>query len=212
MLTLYYSPYACSMASHVALEEAGLTFEAVKVSIPHGEQFTPEYKVVNPRSKVPALRFDDGRVLLESTAIFGWIHQTAPYASLLGDDDALDQARTMATCAWLSGTVHPTFAQFIHPERATQDKDGHAAVQAYARESYWSYLQEMNNLLADRPWIMGDRFTVADAYALVFFPWGRDLKLPIGELTHLAAMKDRMIERPAARRALEREKSVLLRM
>lgn len=59
---------------------------------------------------------------------------------------------------------------------------------------------------------MGDRLTIADAYALVFFPWGRDLKLPINELTHLAAMKDRMIQRPAARRALEREKSILLRM
>lgn len=212
MLTLYYCPYACSMASHVALEEAGATFDVKKISIPKGEQFTPEFVAINPRSKVPVLRFDDGRVLLESTAIFGWISQTFPDAGLLGDDDVLSQARTMATCAWLSGTVHPTFAQFIHPERATQDKAGYAAVKAHARDTYWSYLQEMDTRLADRPWIMGDRFTVADAYALVFFPWGRDLKLPIGELAHLAAMKDRMTQRPAARRALERENSVLLRM
>lgn len=212
MLQFYYCPYACSMASHVALEEAGAVLEANKISIPHGEQFTPGFMAINPRSKVPALRFDDGRVLLESTAIFAWINQAFPEAALLGNDDLLDQARTIARCAWLSGTVHPTFAQFIHPDRATQDKEGYAAVKAHARDTYWTYLQEMNSLLADQPWIMGDHFTIADAYALVFFPWGRDLKLPIGELTHFAAMKDRMIQRPAARRALEREKSILLRM
>ncbi len=67
-------------------------------------------------------------------------------------------------------------------------------------------------MLADCPWIMGEQFTVADPYALVFYPWARELGLPIGELTNLAAMKGRLIERPAARRALEREKSVLLSM
>lgn len=59
---------------------------------------------------------------------------------------------------------------------------------------------------------MGDRFTLADPYALVFFPWGRELGLPIAELTNLARMKDRLVARPAARHALEREKSVLLTM
>lgn len=209
MLTLYYSPLACSMASHVALEEAGAAFEAKKVDIFAGEHLKPEYRAINPRAKVPALRFDDGRVLLESTAILGWVGTAYPDADLLGADP-LDRARTIATCAWLSGTVHPAFTQFVHPERFVEDAEGHAALKAHAKERFWTYLREIDAKLADRPWIMGDGFTVADPYALVFYPWGQELNLPIGELTNLAAMKDRLIERPAARRALEREKSVLL--
>jgi len=211
MLTLYYCPLACSMASHVALEEAGASFEAKKVNIFTGEHLKPEYLAINPGGKVPALRFDDGQVLLESTAILGWVGAAYPDRNLLGVD-ALEHAQTIATCAWLSNTVHPTFSQFVHPERVTAEVNGHSALKAHAKESYWSYLQEIDAMLADRPWIMGDQFTVADPYALIFYPWGRELALPIGDLTNLAAMKDRLIERPAARRALEREKSVLLSM
>ncbi|HEY0680876.1 MAG TPA: glutathione S-transferase family protein [Steroidobacter sp.] len=209
MLTLYYCPYACSMASHVALEEAGATFEAKKINIFTGEQHKPEYRAINPRAKVPALRFNDGRVLLETTAILGWIGTAYPQKNLLGVDP-LERARTIAHCAWLSGTVHPTFKQFIHPEHLVADVSLHAAVKAQAKDNYWACLQEIDGALADRPWIMGDEFTLADPYALVFFPWGRELGLPIMKLTNLVALKNRLIERPAARRALEREKSVLL--
>lgn len=116
MLTLYYFPHACSMASHVALEEAGAAFELKKVNILTGEQFKPEYREINPRAKVPALRFDDGQVLLESTAILGWIGNAFPDQALLGSDP-FERAQTIATCAWLSGTVHPTFTKFYHPEQ-----------------------------------------------------------------------------------------------
>lgn len=211
MMTLYYCPYACSMASHVALEEAGASFEAKKVNIFKGEQFEPEYRAINPRAKVPALRFDDGRVLLESTAILGWIGNAYLDGELLGADP-LDRARTIATCAWLSGTVHQTFKQFIHPEHLLADAGMQAALKAQAKDTYWAHLKEIDTALADRPWIMGEGFTLADPYVLVFYPWGRELGLPIKELTNIAAMKDRLIARSAARRALEREKSVLLSM
>ncbi len=199
------------MASHVALEEAGASFEAKEVNIFANEHLKPDYLAINPRAKVPALRFDDGQVLLESTAILGWVGSAYPGSNLLGAD-ALERARTLATCAWLSSTVHPAFSRFVRPERVTAEADGHAGVKARAKESFWNCLQEIDAMLADRPWIMGDRFTVADPYALVFYPWGRELGLPTGELANFAAMKDRLIGRPAARRALEREKSVLLSM
>lgn len=209
MLTLYYCPYACSMASHVALEEAGARFHAEKINIFKGEQFTPEYRAINPRAKVPALRFEDGRVLLESVAILEWVGKAHPDRQLLGGD-VLDQARTVAMCTWLTSVVHPTFKQFLHPEHVAEDSAMHAAIKAQARERYWEHLNEIDHVLSDRPWLMGDRFTLADPYALVFYPWGRELGLPIEELGNVAAMKDRLLERPAARRALEREKSVLL--
>jgi glutathione S-transferase len=199
------------MASHVALEEAGATFETEKINIFKGEQFKPEYRAINPRAKVPALRFDDGRVLLETVAILGWVGTAYPDSGLLGAEP-VERARTIAACAWLSGTVHPTFKQFIHPEHVVADASMHAAIKSQAKETYWAHLQEIDAGLADRRWVMGDHFTLADAYTLVFYAWGRELGLPIKELANLGTMKDRLIERPAARRALEREKSVLLTM
>lgn len=209
MLTLYYSPYACSMASHVALEEAGAVFETKKINIFAGEQYRSDYLAINPRAKVPALYFDDGRVLLETTAILGWVGTTHRHGKLLGANP-FERSRTIATCAWLSGTVHPTFKQFIHPEQFVTDEGAHATLKARAKETYWAYLREIDAALADQPWMMGDQFTLADPYALVFFPWGRELGLPIMDLVNIVAMKERLIERPAARRALEREKSILL--
>ena len=209
MLTLFYSPRACSMASHVALEEAGASFDAVQVDIFAGEHLEPEYRAISPGGRVPVLRFDDGRVLLESTAILGWAGTAYAEADLLGTDP-LDRARTIAACAWFSSTVHPAFARFVHPERFVADVECHAALMARAKGSFWTYLCEIDARLTNQEWIMGEHFTVADPYALVFYPWGRELDLPVDELPGFTAMKNRLIARPAARRALEREKSVLL--
>ena len=211
MLTLYYAPRACSMASHVALEEAGATFQASRVDIFKGEQHEPAYLAINPRAKVPALRLDDGRILLESTAILRWVGTTFPDSRLLGAD-AGDQAQTIAFCAWLSTTVHPAFGRVVHPERVVADEARQVALRTEGRAAFWAHLRAMDAMLADRPWIMGGAFTLADPYALVFYPWGRELGLPVQDLTRLAAMKDRLIERPPARRALEREGSLLLSM
>lgn len=209
MLTLYYSPHACSMASHVALEEAGAEYETKKINIFKGEQFSPEFKALNPRSKVPVLQFEDGSVLLESTAILKWIGERYPDSQLLGADPA-ERAQTIAACAWLAGTVHPTFKQFYHPEEVIGEPSLYPSVKAKATENYWAHLQELDRILEGRDWMVGERFTVADPYALVFFSWGRDLGLPIGELANLIGLKDRVIARPAARKVLETERSMLL--
>lgn len=209
MLTLYYCPHACSMASHVALEEAGADYATRKINIFKGEQFKPDYKAINPRAKVPALQFEGGAVLLESTAILTWIGDTYPERQLLGSNLA-ERAQVIAACAWLSGTVHPTFKQFYHPEEVVDDAGMRAAVKEKAKANYWKHLQDLDSLLEGRTWMVAERFTVADPYALVFFSWGRDLGLPIKSLANLMRLKDSVIARPAARRVLEDEKSVLL--
>ena len=107
MLTLYYSPGACSLAPHIALEEAGATYALQLVSIPKGEQQAPEYLNVNPRGKIPALRTDEG-VLTENVAILTYIARLFPYAKLL-PEEPIGMARCISHMAWLSNTVHPAF-------------------------------------------------------------------------------------------------------
>lgn len=211
MLTLYYSPRACSMAAHVALAEARAEFEALRINIFEGEHLTPEYKKINPRSQVPALQFDDGSVLVESPAILTWIGRAHPDTHLLGRDEE-DRARCLSVCSWLTSTVHPAFGRFVRPERFAGDGASQAAVRESARHTYWESLREIDGMLAGRPWLMGSEFSVCDPYALVFYGWGPELELPVGELKNYTAMKNRMLERPMARKALEREESRLLIM
>jgi glutathione S-transferase len=209
MPTLYYSPGACSMASHVTLEESGADYEAKPVLLAKGEHLTPEYKKINPRSRVPALRLDDGTVITENTAILQWVGRRYPEKALLPKDE-LGQIRCISTCAWLSNTVHPAFTHIFRPERFTEEEAARAGVKEMGKKNFWAGLQEIDGLIGGNEWLMGAQFTVCDPYALVFYGWASRIELPVKELKSYTLWKDRMLARPAVRRVLEREKSPLL--
>jgi glutathione S-transferase len=144
MLTLYYSPGACSLASHVALEEAGAPYEAKVISTAKGEQKTPEYLAINPRGKVPALRADND-VVTENVAILSYVARAFPDAKLL-PHDPLEEARCLSTMAWLSNTVHPGFTRVFRPERFAAEPSAHEAVKSSGRDAFWASLQEIDGL------------------------------------------------------------------
>jgi glutathione S-transferase len=209
MLTLYYSPGACSMASHIALEETGAPYTPQPTMIPKGEHRAPEYlKTVNSRGKVPALRTDDG-VITENVAIMTYLARTFPDARLL-PSDAMGAARATAHMAYLSNTLHPAFTRIARPERFANDEAAQASVKSAGRETFWGLLQEVDGLLAGKSWVMGADYTACDPYTLVFYGWGARINLPVKDLKTYTAFKDRMIERPAVRTVLEREQSSLL--
>jgi glutathione S-transferase len=208
MLTLYYSPGACSLAPHIALEEAGATYALQLVSIPKREQQDPEYLNVNPRGKIPALRTDDG-VLTENVAILTYIVRTFPQARLL-PEEPIGMARCISHMAWLSNTVHPAFTHIVRPGRFATDESAQENVKATGRENAWKLLQELDRLLGGQQWVLGSRYSVADPYSLVIYGWGKLNRMPVEELKSYTAFKGRMLQRPAARRVLEREESRLL--
>ena len=210
MLTLFYSPGACSMASHITLEEAGAQFEAKVISLAKGEQRTPEYLKINPRGKVPALRLYDGSVLTENTAILAYLARRFPDKHLLPTDGAAE-ARCISMMAWLSNTVHPAFTHIFRPERFSEEPGAVEGIRAMGKKTYWAALQEIDAQVAGKKWMQGDQFTACDPYALVFYGWGKRVELPMNELKHATAWKDRMLERPAVRRILEREQNILVK-
>ncbi len=210
MLTLFYSPGACSMASHIGLEEAGASFDNKLVALAKGEQKTPEYLKINPRGKVPALRLDDGSVLTENTAILAYLGRRFPEKGLLPKDPGAE-ARCISMMAWLSNTVHPAFTHIFRPERFAAEESAYPAVKAAGKKNFWEALQEIDGLVAGKKWMQGDQFTVCDPYALVFYGWGARIEQPVKDLKNYTAWKDRMLERPAVRKVLEREQNILLK-
>jgi glutathione S-transferase len=204
MLTLYYGPGACSMASHIALEEAGAEYEPHPVLLSKGEQKSEAYLRVNPRARVPALRVDD-QILTENLAILTYVAKRFPEAKLL-PADLLDEARCLSVMAFFASTVHTTFAHVMRPERYSRDAAAQAVIKDTGRETFLGYLREIDAMLAGKSWVMGEQYTVADPYALVFYWWGSWIELPVQELKSYTAHKDRMLQRPAVRRTLEQER------
>ena len=209
MLTLYYAPGACSMASHIALEETGAAYQTQLVGLAQGEQTKPEYlNKVNPRGKVPALQTDDG-ILTENVAILTYLARTFPDAKLL-PTDPLGTARALSHMAYLSNTVHPAFTHIMRPGRFATDESAHENLKATGKDNFWKLLQEIDGLLAGKQWLQGAQFTTCDPYALVFYSWGNRIELPMRDLKNYTAWKDRMLKRPAVRKVLEREKNPLV--
>jgi glutathione S-transferase len=209
MLTLYFSPGACSMASHIVLQETGAPYEEKPTLLGKGENRTEQYLKINPRGKVPALEVD-GQVLTENTAILTYLAKRFSEKNLL-PKDPLEEARCISMMAWFSNTVHPPYRQIMRPERFAQAEAAHAAVKETGKKTFFESCKEIDSMLQGKQWIMGDQYTVADPYALVFYGWGVRAELPMQELAAYTAWKDRMLARPAVRKILESEGNVLVK-
>lgn len=209
MFTLYFSPGACSMASHIGLEETGAPYEEKPTLLPKGEHKTETYLKINPQGKVPALAVD-GEVIIENTAILSYLAKRFPEKKLL-PTDPIEEARCIATMAWFSNSLHPPYRQTVRPERYAEDEAAHAAVKETGRKTFYASCKEIDALLAGKEWIMGSQYTVADPYALVFYGWGVRSGLDMAALGNYTAWKERMLKRPAVRKILESEQNVLVK-
>ena len=158
-MKLYYAPGACSLADHIALNEAGLRADLVKVDI-RGKTIEGggDYTAINPKGYVPALGFDDGQVLTENIAILTWIAGKGGAGAPLGETDDLGQARLLEVLAYISTEVHKGFKPFFSPGASEADKAAAGAT-----------IEKRLGYLADRMgvFVLGDAYTVADAYLYV---------------------------------------------
>src|SRR5260370_16366643 len=145
MLTLYYSPGACSMASHITLEESGANYEAVPILLSKGENKTESYLKINPRGKVPALKIDND-VITENTAILTYLARSFPEKKLM-PKDLLGEVRCISTMAWLSNTAHPCFTHIFRPEGSPPDKSPPAGSKERANQSFFPNLNDVAGLL-----------------------------------------------------------------
>jgi len=209
MLTLYYSPGACSMASHIGIEETGAVYVEKPTLLTKGEQKTEAYLKINPRAKVPALSVD-GRIITENTAILTYLARQFPQANLL-PADLVGEARCIETMVWFSTIVHPSYQRYTRPERFAEGEAAQATVKAMGYKSYWANLQEINSLLEGKDWMMGKQYTVVDPYALVFYSWGARGGFPMKELAAYTAWKERMLKRPVVMKILQSEQNVLVK-
>lgn len=200
MPTLYYSPGACAMASHIALEEAGADYDLKKIDLKAGEQRTPEYLAINPAGSTPALITDEG-VLTENLVIMGYVAQTHPEARLADTDSSFNFGKMQSFNGFLGSSLHPAIgrALFSKPPLEGEAKDK-------ALEAGLAKYDIVEQSLFKGPWAMGEDYTVADGYLSVFTRWGRQASFLTRErFPKLNDHLDRVQARPAVKRVLEQE-------
>ena len=200
MLTLFYAPGACSMASHIVLEESGEKYDARRMDLAKGEQKAPEYMKIHPLGRVPALKLDDGSPLTENTAILPFLGKRFG----LWPTDPIKEARALSIVGFFATSVHPAHAHIGRPERYTEDKPAFPGIQAMGKKSFHEYLKQIDAMYAGREWL-SDKYSVLDPYALVFYAWGKRRELPVAELKNYTALKDRVAKRAAVQRVLADE-------
>ena len=191
-MKLYLAPGACSLADHIALREAGLDLEPVKVDLAAKRtEHDDDFMAINAKGYVPALMLDDGQVLTENVAILSWVAERAPQLAPGGD---LARIRLIEMLAYISTELHKPLVRCMFP---TSDAEKTAASAVAGRRL---------GLVATRlngDYLFGDEFSVADAYLYVMLRWAGALGLELP--APLPAYRDRVEARPAVHRVLRDE-------
>ncbi|HEY4636480.1 MAG TPA: glutathione S-transferase N-terminal domain-containing protein, partial [Rhodospirillales bacterium] len=177
MLTLYYGPGACSMASHIVLEESGEKYQPKRMDLSKGEQRTEAYLKMNPLGRVPLLQLDNGDPLAENTAILPYLGKRFG----LWPTDPLAEAKALSLIGFFASSVHPAHAHVGRPERYTADQSAFPGIKEQGLKTFHLYLKQIDGMLSGREWF-SDKYSVLDPYGLVFYAWGVRRELPMGEL------------------------------
>jgi glutathione S-transferase len=201
MLTLYFTPGACSLAPHIVLEESGEPYEKHNVDMTKNEQRSEPYLKINPQGRVPALKLDDGTPLAENTAILPYLGKRFD----LWPKDATAEAKALSLVGFFASSVHPAHAHVGRPERYSADTSAYPGIKEAGLKTFHGYLKQIDGILAGRDWF-SDSFSVLDPYGFVFYTWGVRRELPMAELKNYTAFKDRMLKRPAVGKVVEDEK------
>ncbi|WP_341704353.1 glutathione S-transferase, partial [Ferrovibrio sp.] len=170
MLTLYYTPHTCALASHIALIEAGAEFGTHRIDFRSNQQRAPDYLAVNPKGRVPALVTPRG-VLTETPAILAFIAQSFPAAGLAPLDDAFLFAEMQAFNSYLCSTVHVAHAHRMRGSRWADEPEALEAMKRKVPQSVAEGFALIETGLLRGPWVMGDIYTVADPYLFTIAQW-----------------------------------------
>ena len=204
MLTLYITPGTCSRASHIALAESGLDYQVSLIRFAEGEQRSPAYLKVNPKGRVPALVTDKG-VLTETVALLPYIAQLVPEKNLAPLDDPFLFAKMQAFNAYLSSTVHINHAHGRRGARWADNAASHADMIAKVPQTMRDSFALIEDGLVEGQFVLGETFSVADAYLFVMTGWLESDHVDMAEFPKVAAHYRRIEMRPAVQRVLAEE-------
>lgn len=198
-MKLYYSPGACSLSPHIVLRESGLPFTPLMASTKtHKLADGTDYYTINPKGYVPLLELDDGQRMAEGPAIVQYIADQVPEKKLVAPWGTMERYRQIEWLTYIGTELHKVFSPLFMPNMPEEAK-------AIFRARVQSRLEWVNQQLEGRQYLMGDTFSVPDAYLFTVTNWTKFVNIDISSLSHLGAFMARMAARPAVQEALKAE-------
>ena len=204
MLTFYFARNTCALATHIALEDAGAEYEAIRIDFASEEQRKPGYLAINPKGRVPSLVTPQG-ILTETPALLAWVAQSYPEARLAPPNDPFAFAKLQAFNSYICSTVHVAHA---HRMRGYRWADDAAAIEAMKRkvpDSVTNAFLLIEQGMLEGPFVMGRNYSVADPYLFTLAQWLELDGVDLSRLPRVVEHRARVAERPSVKRAIAAE-------
>lgn len=199
-MKLYYKPGACSLASHIILKEIGHDFEIESVDTDNQvTESGADFAKINPKGYVPALSIDGGKILTEGAAVLQYLADQNPEAGLAPEPGTLERARLQEHLNFTSTELHKAFGPFFSPNASDEEKYG-------AKENVGRKMDHFESIFDDgRKYLLGDKFSVADAYFFVVSSWATPTGIALDQWPRIAAFSKRVAEREKVQDAMRAE-------
>lgn len=198
-MKLYYSPVACSLAPHIVMHEAGLAYTPVLASTKSKKlQDGTDYYSINPLGYVPLLELDNGERLREGMVIMQYLADQAPEKKLAPPPASMERYRLQEWLCFIATELHKGFNPLFNPNTPEE-------VKTMVREQLLKRYAWVEEQLAGKPYVMGDQFTVADAYLFTVSNWGQFVGVDLSGFQNLSAVRDRIAARPGVQAAMKAE-------
>lgn len=198
-MKLYYFPGACSLAVHITLNEAGLKFDTERVDLQAKKTASgADFNAINPRGYVPALTLDNGQTLTEASAILQYLADQAPAKQLAPAAGTFERTKLQEWIGFISTELHKGLSPLFNPQLP---KEAHPVL--LSRVERWNEMLDAH--LAKNSYLMGNNFTVADAYAFTVLNWNNFLKISLEKWPNVRAYMARIAARPSAQAAMKTE-------
>ena len=208
MLTLYFAPHTCALATHIVLEEVGADYSAKRIDFATNQQRSPDYLKINPKGRVPALITDRG-ILTETPAMLVYVAQSFPKTDLAPMDDPFLFAEIQSFNSWLCSHLHVAHAHRMRGYRWVDADDAHsiAALQRKVPQSVGEVFALIEREMLKGPWVMGERYTICDPYLFTLAQWLEADGVDPKTIPRVIEHRRRMAERATVKKAIEQELS-----
>lgn len=198
-MKLFYTPGACSLAPHIVSLEAGIELELDKVDAKTKRTASGnDYLAINPKGYVPALQLDDGEILTEGPVISQYLADKKPSAGLVPAAGTIGRYRLMEMLGYINSEIHKSYSPLFKSDIAPATREERLA---YLRNRYAVIEQR----LSQRQYLVGDSFTIADAYLFTVTRWANAVKFDLSEFPNVRAFQTRIAARPAVQAAMKTE-------
>lgn len=204
-MKLFYKAGTCSLAPHIVMTELNMVFETESVDLATKQSASGDYRKINPKGSVPALRMDNGEILTEGAIISQYLADQKMDSGLLPKFGTMERYRTLEMMNFIATEVHKSFSPLFGADRIVKNVEGKTEMKMYYVETLKTKIGLVSEKLGTNDYLMGKQFTIADAYLFTVLGWSKYFDLDLSAWPNVASYMSRVSERPAVMKAMKAE-------